>query len=63
MDNPKWLKDLPNEKLVKRLITSNFNFDMSVYLNNNPNYKEQDKANMYEQEVLRRLNKSHKEGN
>lgn len=63
MDNPKWLKDLPNEKLVKRLITSNFNFDMSVYLNNNPNYKEQDKASMYEQEILKRLNKNYKEEN
>jgi hypothetical protein len=55
---PEWLVSLPNEKLVKRLQTSLFNFTISSYLGNKPNYKEQDKAIMYEKEILRRLNKT-----
>lgn len=57
MENkPKWLKDLSNEKLMKRFSDSEFNFTISAYLNNKPNYNEQDKAVMYKEEILRRLN-------
>lgn len=52
-----WLKELSNEKLIKRLVHANFNFSMSC-INGSPNYKEQDKATMYEKELLRRLEKT-----
>ena len=52
---PKWLTELDNEKLIKRMTDASFNFQISC-INSKPNYREQEKVIMYENEILRRLN-------
>jgi hypothetical protein len=51
---------ISNEKLIEELLNSNFNFAISAYIDNKPNFEEPEKTIIYEKELLNRLNEKEK---